>query len=46
MKIAFTTVAERDPESNRLFREVVELPGCYSRAPNLPKLEINDSRGC
>ena len=34
-------VVERDPESNSLVEEVVELPGCYSQAPDLPTLETN-----
>ena len=37
----FTMVVERDPESNWLVGEVVELPGCYSQAPDLPTLEAN-----
>jgi predicted RNase H-like HicB family nuclease len=34
-------VVERDPESNWLVGEVVELPGCYTEAPDLAALEIN-----
>ncbi len=34
-------VVERDPETNWLVGEVVELPGCYTQAPNLPTLETN-----
>lgn len=41
MKRAFTIVVERDPESKWLVGEVVELPGCYSQAPDLPTLEAN-----
>ncbi|MDP3063018.1 MAG: type II toxin-antitoxin system HicB family antitoxin [Chloroflexota bacterium] len=41
MKRSFTVVVERDPESNWLVGEVVELPGCYTQAPNLPSLEAN-----
>ena len=41
MKKSFTIVVQRDPESNWLVGEVVELPGCYSQAPDLPKLEAN-----
>jgi len=41
MKRAFTVVIERDPESNWLVGEVVELPGCYTQAPDLPALEVN-----
>ena len=38
---SFTVVLERDPESNWLVGEVVELPGCYTQAPDLPTLETN-----
>ena len=41
MKRSFTIVVERDPESNWLVGEVVELPGCYSQAASLPELETN-----
>jgi predicted RNase H-like HicB family nuclease len=41
MKRAFTVVVERDPESGWLVGEVVELPGCYTQAPDLPTLESN-----
>ena len=41
MKRTFTMVVERDPESNWLVGEVVELSGCYTQAPDLPTLEIN-----
>ena len=41
MKRSFTVVVERDPESNWLVGEVVELPGCYTQAPDLPTLEVN-----
>jgi predicted RNase H-like HicB family nuclease len=41
MKRSFTIVIERDPESNWLVGEVVELPGCYTQAPDLPSLEAN-----
>jgi predicted RNase H-like HicB family nuclease len=34
-------VIEKDPESNWLVGEVVELPGCYTQAPDLPTLEAN-----
>jgi predicted RNase H-like HicB family nuclease len=37
----FTVVVERDPESGWLVGEVVELPGCYTQAPDLPNLEAN-----
>jgi predicted RNase H-like HicB family nuclease len=41
MKDGYTVVVERDPESGWLVGEVVELPGCYSQAPDLPTLESN-----
>ncbi len=41
MKKSFTIVVERDPESGWLVGEVVELPGCYTQAPDLPTLETN-----
>jgi len=41
MASVFTVVIERDPESGWLVGEVVELPGCYSQAPDLPALEHN-----
>jgi predicted RNase H-like HicB family nuclease len=41
VKKPFTVVIEHDPESNWLVGEVVELPGCYTQAPNLPALEKN-----
>ena len=41
MKRSFTVVIERDPESHWLVGEVVELPGCYTQAPDLPTLEAN-----
>jgi len=41
MKKSYTVVVERDPESTWLVGEVVELPGCYTQAPNLPSLELN-----
>lgn len=37
----FTVVIERDPESGWLVGEVVELPGCYTQAPDLLSLERN-----
>jgi predicted RNase H-like HicB family nuclease len=37
----YTVVVERDPESSWLIGEVVELPGCYTQAPDLPSLEVN-----
>jgi predicted RNase H-like HicB family nuclease len=39
MKRTFTVVVERDPESGWLVGEVVELPGWYPQAPDLPSLE-------
>lgn len=41
MKRFFTMVVERDPESNWLVGDVVELPGCHSQAPDLASLETN-----
>jgi len=41
MKKSFTIVIERDPESGWLVGEVIELPGCYTQAPDLPTLESN-----
>ena len=41
MKNYYTVVVERDPESDWLVGEVVELPGCYTQAPDLPSLESN-----
>jgi predicted RNase H-like HicB family nuclease len=41
MKRSFTVIVERDPESQWLVGEVVELPGCYTQAPDLPTLEAN-----
>ena len=41
MKHSYTVVVERDPESGWLVGEVVELPGCYTQAPDLPSLELN-----
>lgn len=41
MKRSFTVVVERDPESKWLVGDVVELPGCYSQAPDIPTLEAN-----
>ena len=40
-KRSFTVVVERDPESNWRVGEVVELPGCYTQAPDLPTLKAN-----
>ena len=37
----YTLIVERDPESGWLVGEVVELPGCYTQAPDLPTLEKN-----
>lgn len=41
MKKTFTILVERDPESGWLVGEVVELPGCYTQAPDIKKLEEN-----
>lgn len=37
----FTVIVERDPESGWLVGEVVELPGCFTEAPNMPILRAN-----
>lgn len=39
--MAYTMIVERDPESGWLVGSVVELPGCYTQAPDLPALERN-----
>ena len=41
MNAPYTVVIERDPESGWLVAEVVELPGCYTQAPDLAQLEHN-----
>jgi len=41
MKTSYTVLMERDPESGWLVGEVVELPGCYTQARDLPSLESN-----
>jgi len=41
MKKSYTVVVERDTESGWLVGEVVELPGCYTQAQDLPSLESN-----
>lgn len=41
MKRTFTIIVERDPETGWLVGEVVELPGCYSQAPDEASLEAN-----
>lgn len=38
-KQIFTVVVEKDPDGGWLVGEVVELPGCYTQAPDLPGLE-------
>lgn len=37
----FTVLVERDPDSSWLVGEVVELPGCYTQAPDISTLEQN-----
>jgi len=37
--LEITDMCLRDPESGWLVGEVVELPGCYTQAPDLPTLE-------
>jgi predicted RNase H-like HicB family nuclease len=39
--MAYTMVVERDPESGWLVGSVVELPGCYTQAPDIAALEAN-----
>jgi len=39
MKEQFTMVIERDPESGWLVGEIVELPGCYTQAPDMAELD-------
>ena len=39
MTRSFTVVIERDPESGWLVGEVVELPGCYTQAPDQPSIQ-------
>lgn len=41
MNRSFTMVVERDSETHWFVGEVVELPGCYTQAPDLPTLEAN-----
>jgi predicted RNase H-like HicB family nuclease len=41
VKKTFTVVIEKDQESGWLVGEVVELPGCYSQAPDIATLEAN-----
>ncbi len=41
MSSTYTIVVERDPETGWLVGEVVELPGCYTQASDLPTLESN-----
>jgi len=41
VKKTFTVVIEKDPESGWLVGEVVQLPGCYSQAPDIASLEAN-----
>jgi predicted RNase H-like HicB family nuclease len=37
----FTLVVERDPDSNWLVGEILELPGCFTQAPDMAELEKN-----
>lgn len=41
MRRSFTIVVKRDPETDWLVAEVVELQGCYTQAPDLSTLETN-----
>ncbi len=36
-----TLIVERDPDSNWLVGEILELPGCFTQAPNMAELEVN-----
>ena len=37
----FNVVVERDPDTGWYVGEVVELPGCYTQAPDLEVLQDN-----
>lgn len=37
----FTIEVERDEDSGWLVAEVLELPGCYTQAPDMPTLHAN-----
>lgn len=41
MRATYSIVVERGPETGCLVGEVVELPGCYTQAPDLPTLDTN-----
>ena len=41
MKVQFTVVIERDPESGWLVGPVAELPACYTQAATLAEIEPN-----
>ena len=41
MNRSFTVMIERDSETGWLVGEVVEFPGCYTQATDLPGLEAN-----
>jgi predicted RNase H-like HicB family nuclease len=41
MTKSFSIVVEKDAETGWLVGEVVELPGCYSQAPDLATLVAN-----
>jgi predicted RNase H-like HicB family nuclease len=41
MNRSFTMVVEHAPETYWFVGEVVELPGCYTQAPDFPTLEAN-----
>jgi len=38
---SYTVVIERDPDTGWLVGEVVQLPGCYTQAPDVAALEVN-----
>ncbi len=39
----FTMIVEQDPETDWFVGEVVELPGCFTQAPDLASVEKNIS---
>ena len=41
MQQQFTVLIERDPESGWLVGSMAELPGCYTQAPDMERLETN-----
>lgn len=41
MTQTFTVIVERDAETRWLVAEVLELPGCFTEAPDMAALEAN-----